>query len=68
MIICLLLLSTGLAAKDSEQIWNFDGDKEGTLPSGFINEAGGMEDRCRSNRPLSSPGPGPTGQKFRRNP
>lgn len=43
MIICLLLLSTGLAAKDSEQIWNFDGDKEGTLPSGFINEAGGWK-------------------------
>jgi hypothetical protein len=40
LVMGLLLLATGLAAKDREQIWNFDGEKTGQLPSGFTNEKG----------------------------
>jgi hypothetical protein len=39
-VLGLLLLVSGLAAKDMEQIWNFDGEKTGQLPSGFTNEKG----------------------------
>jgi hypothetical protein len=36
----LLLLVSGLAAKDMEQIWTFDKEKTGILPQGFTNEKG----------------------------
>ncbi|HMK65833.1 MAG TPA: hypothetical protein VK564_08555, partial [Thermodesulfobacteriota bacterium] len=40
VIVGLLLLTTGLLAKDSDQIWNFDKEKTGALPQGFTNEKG----------------------------
>jgi hypothetical protein len=40
IFINLLFLSTGLVARSSEKIWNFDGDKTGNIPTGFSNEGG----------------------------
>jgi hypothetical protein len=39
-VLGLLLLVSGLAAKDIEQIWTFDKEKTDILPQGFTNEKG----------------------------
>jgi len=40
VIIGIVLLATGLAARNPEKIWNFDSDKTGNIPEGFTNEVG----------------------------
>jgi hypothetical protein len=39
-VIGLLFLLTGLAAQNSGQLWNFDGDKIGRVPEGFSIQKG----------------------------
>jgi len=40
VIIGIVLLATGLVARNPEKIWNFDSDKTGNIPEGFTNEVG----------------------------
>ncbi len=40
IIIGVVLLASGLIAQNLEKVWNFDTNKPGDIPEGFINEVG----------------------------
>jgi 3-keto-disaccharide hydrolase len=40
LAIAMVLLATGVIAQDGKKSWDFDGDKEGELAQGRINEVG----------------------------